>query len=779
MKDKGLDILELMRESISQANKQLGFTKPQLIKESVFEEEFDPNKHMPKFEVSKNWGTSGTLEANQIDAIIAPLIDSKATNGLERYKEAVGKLNAIFGEAEKKEGELATAAQAQATDVTRIISSLQLKNIIHAIINNKDAQTAGKLYELLMARIAGGFTPAEITTNIADFVDGDGNFISLKTVKQATGIKGSKFNLATAIAKKGEVKFLVCVKDQEPNTFKMNSYSFSVNKENYFNFILGSEKNVNMDLALAEMDALNKRFEKETADIQTGRKQRLGSKKSKELSISDLKFTLEDLKTKMYRVDNQKVKPAQQAFDEAAEGTPEKEAARKKLEAFTAEKKAIQDEIAVMQADYDAREKEADELSGTKKAEEPAAKGSLVESLAVTNIITDMANNSELAADIFAVLHPDKTESAPKDRTKAVRTYFMNLLTTFANKVKANSMSTRLLERNLRSVSGLNWTTEEIPSMIVQASGKKFLILTNLKKLDKTLEHIETLAGVELALETETDKELIAKYEKIFYKQKAITPQEENSITALLKNNESKYIEAKQVIQKSYMPFVKEYTQFAETKINKKTVTRAAAPQQAGSISMTDRLTNASAQYLAKKKVGDIETYVSGGELLQQVNDFWNKMSSFEGLEVENEKDESLNEANSPETVKGDAQFYISISNSREIAKATKGGNYDENYPTVFVTGKNLKDASEQSAKLFRDWAEPIYKGMHELTNGVNQYFIEDSVAGLSVADSGINSISGQVSKIKETGLQASKLTEEKEIVKNSALDDILSELFD
>jgi hypothetical protein len=129
----------------------------------------------------------------------------------------------------------------------------------------------------------------------------------------------------------------------------------------------------------------------------------------------------------------------------------------------------------------------------------------------------------------------------------------------------------------------------------------------------------------------------------------------------------------------------------------------------------------------------------------------------------------------------------VSLARARKIALATKDAEYDENYPTIIVSATNLKDSSIQSMELFKRWAEPIYRGMHEMTNGINQYFIEDLVDGLSVAQDGIEKVDSQITKVSETGLKATELKEEKqavsekpnlkEYIKSSPLDDILEEL--
>lgn len=775
MSQKDLDVLELMRESLLKANKQLGFTKEQILKESAFEEQFDPEKHMPKFEVSKNWGTTGTVEANQIDAIIKNIIDVNQPDGLERYKQAIGRMNQIFGATEKKEGELETTAEEPNAKITEIISSLQIKNIIHAIINNKDPQTAGKLYEFLMARIAGGFTPGEANINIADFLDGEGKFISLKTLKSGSKsvIKGSKVNLATAVAKKGEVIFLVCLKDQEPDTFKLSSYSFAVNKDNYFNFILGDNQNVNLDAVLGEMNSLEKRLSEISKDVEIGRKERIGAKILRQLDLDGLRGKLEQYTKKRGNIKNFKIAQAQEQFDNAQEGSPEKAEAKQLLDAALQEYNDNEANITDLKDEIASREAKA------KSGDKESAGENLNESLAQTQVISDIADNVQIAKDIFIMLNPTAEIKSDKD----VRKYFSDKLKPLESFLKSDPKALKLFKNSvaLYTKGREEWDPDTISKAIVRASGSKLLSLDNLKILDGVMDFIQTLSGIKLGIETETDPKILSDYEKLNDRAEQITSEEENRINSLFKQNEPIYNKIKQNLQISYRPFVETYTQFANVKIDKKNVSRTEPQVKAGEISIFDRLNTGLEKPLATKDVGGLKTQMSGKEVLEKVNDFWKKMEAFEGLTVKN-----LEEANSPDDIKKDLQFSVSIPKSKQVAQMTKGGKLDESYPTVFVTGKNLKTSSETTAKLFKDWAEPIYRGMHYLTNGVNRYFIEDDVAGLTLANNSASEVISSVTTIKEKGTKASELKENKqpqkvqsikEYIKNSPLDDILEDL--
>jgi hypothetical protein len=324
----------------------------------------------------------------------------------------------------------------------------------------------------------------------------------------------------------------------------------------------------------------------------------------------------------------------------------------------------------------------------------------------------------------------------------------------------------------------------EIPKSVVQASGKNLLKIENLKILSKAIDYAESLTGIELALETETEANKLKQYEEFLFGKLSIEARE--NIKGIFSENESKYLKAKQNLQKNFFPFIELYTQFANTQIQGKVIIPSNPIVKAGEYSiLADLDITRPDKPLANAPVGSSEQHLTGKQIFTKVNDFWKKMASFEGLVTE-----SLNEVEEPKIgveaepkkVSRETTFAVSLAKARRIALATKDAEYDESYPTIIVSATNLKESSTQSMELFRKWAEPIYRGMHELTNGVNKYFIQDDIAGLDKAEKGVQEVSGKIGEVKLTGLGASALTEveepiKQEPVKKSAFDDILEEL--
>ena len=241
---KELDLAQIMRDSIMKANKDLGFLKEQKADSSAFNEDFDLKKHMPSIELSpKKWGVVGTIEANQLDAVLKNIVPQGEQDGLARFKKALENLNKAVGTKFGKTGktEFTTFEQGETANINEIVSGLMVKNLMHNLITNMPAGAAGSAFEGFVARLTGGYTSNESDKPIQDLVDANGNFISLKLVIAGTEIKGSLSGLAKGIATSpnNKVIYLVCVKDRDNDPFKLTTYSFEVNEENFFKFATG------------------------------------------------------------------------------------------------------------------------------------------------------------------------------------------------------------------------------------------------------------------------------------------------------------------------------------------------------------------------------------------------------------------------------------------------------------------------------------------------------------------------------------------------------------
>jgi hypothetical protein len=694
MKKKDLDVLELMRESLIKANSQLGFTKKKLneqAQESAFKTEFDVERDMPSFKITKDWGTRGTTDAKELDAVIKSIIDISEKNGLKRYKKALQKLNEIVGATESVAGELPVPAEEAQLNLGQIVSSLQLKNLIHSIIAKQDAAASGKIYETLMARIAGGFMPGSEKYAIQDFEDGDGNYISLKTIaSQDTDIKGSKFNLALGIAKKGKVIYLVNVKDAEDNPFKMTPFSFVIDKDNYFYFIT---KGLDRQKINDEIDSLVGRFSKEKQDI---------TKKG-----AEKRAALEKRKERLFG------KPEESEKEE----TPSK-------------------------------------LDESTLSEQKDGKFEVAEKLNV---------KPEKAVEIYKKLFPAETTA----NIQSVRNKFKASIKSLEDVLKQDPKTKKLLANAYKLVNREDIEDFDIAGQIFTDSGTKIYKRKGLQNLIKAINYTDELSGLELALNAETDEKVSSDYEDLIYQPKKLSSEKVNDIKAEFEAKNKDYVAARQKLHKGLMPFYTLYDSFVNAFEKPESVPHEKPSEKSGERTLAQSLTNQEYHTVAKDATG---AEISGKQLSDKINNFWNLFTTFEATE------ETLSESVEKET-----QFSITIAQAKAVAKDSKTGQLDESYPTIVVTYQALEESATKSAELFKQWARPVFEGMHYLKQGINQYFIEDSVDGLSTAQDGIEKVDSQITKISETGLKATELKENKqsfkEYIKKSPLDDILEDL--
>jgi hypothetical protein len=686
MNKKEIDILELMRESIIRANKELGFDKKTAITEqaadkTAFDEPFDAEKHMPKFQVSKEWGLQGTTDANQIDAIIANIVDSSEQNGLARYKKTLAKMNDILGKSYATETSLPTEKKPQGQfNLNEIVSSMQLKSMIHAIIGTQDPKVAGKLYESLLARIGKGFQPSTETYSIEDFIDGQGNYISVKTIRSGSGITGSKTNLAIALAKKGEVYYLVNVKDSEENPFKVSAFSFKVTKGNFFYFITGKK---DYKTAQEQMSLIKDRLNIVRKELGTAKQER-----------------------------EQELEKVSKALD--AEEAPQKQQAEYLKEAYEAK-------------------------------------------------VFQRGDINQNVINAYKKVYPSEQNVT----FETIKNKFNEILKSASDSISSDAQQKNFLDNLLKLVAKTNnpsVLSDSLYTVIPGSGSDKMFKEKSFMLLQGAVEQMDSTPVEKMAHLLETDPKLSEKIKKLFFKPEEIKDNEQgtkekqiNDINAEISNNKSKYTEIVNKVRKNLSQFNNLYEtlkQSTEQKIDKKTP--------------TDKYDIAA----SAKKSGEY-----AGSFEKDLESFWNEV---EGVSLSETFAEMLNEEKSSG---GATQFEISIQNAKKLAGEDASANFDESYEPIVVAYEGLKDSVSESALLFKKWAEPIYEGMHYLTQGINQYFIEDSISGLTVAkDKGVDKVDAQIKVLSKTPASAIKtqIPESlKESIKKSALDDILIELLD
>lgn len=273
------ELLEVTRNAIKKANEDLGFAETLTESKKDGEgysalEEFDEEKHLGFLQIRpKQWGVKGTFERQELDAILKSIIPESAS-GIERFKKSMENLSKILG---MKIGETGIFIKdsGQESNLQQVFSSIQISNLLHSIIYQQSAQNAGKIFEGMVAAIVGGAGNNEDDSAIEDLYDDKGNYISLKVLNPKTSVKGSGLNLLKALCKQDNrgVTYLVCIKNTQSEPLSFRTFSFTINKENVFNFLSAkpsiSIRDIEENISFVKDDFLKQSFgRKGTADDQ-------------------------------------------------------------------------------------------------------------------------------------------------------------------------------------------------------------------------------------------------------------------------------------------------------------------------------------------------------------------------------------------------------------------------------------------------------------------------------------------------------------------------------
>lgn len=244
IKKKNIDIGQILRRSSYEAKVKHGIVqnlheanvgdKPKYVYK-----EFDPEEALKKIQLKpKKWGKKGTFEANHLDILLSNL-GVAGGDGLASVRTMLQTLNRVLGVQVGEYGlPVFSEDKEEAASLTEIVSSLQIKDILHSIIYEQEASAAGTILEGMMARVVSGEQSSIVKRPIQDVVDGSGNYISLKVLDDSSEFKGSKLNLAKGIAEKGSITYLLFVKNTKDDPFMIKTHSFKINKDNYFPFML-------------------------------------------------------------------------------------------------------------------------------------------------------------------------------------------------------------------------------------------------------------------------------------------------------------------------------------------------------------------------------------------------------------------------------------------------------------------------------------------------------------------------------------------------------------
>lgn len=715
---KVIDYDKIVRDSFIKAQRDLGILKEQAgTKASAFIEPFDKQKHMPAFQFkATEWGLKGSTDANQIDAIITAIVGNKA----DVAKDNLSKLKIVLEELNKNLGVEASAyaglknvpeEEQQVSSLRQIVASMQLKSLISSIIA-QNPNAAGKIFEGLVARMVGGYSNNPIDNPIQDFVDGQGNYISLKTIKSTTEIKGSKANLAKGIAAKGAVTYLVCIKNADSDPFKMQIFSFKVNDKNFFYFINGVTSMYELtpelkDKIRADINGIYKFFK----IIEP-------NKKSNPDSLTSA--------PKQPVAEATKPKKKSQQLDPSQEQPP----------------------AGVVQMDvinqYFAQESEsfASMSDDQKIAEFQKRLKVVIDSINITD--TEQEEYYDRAINFYKELAP-KSISGPSV-WKASYEDIKNSM--FFKKQDADPFK------------AVTWNSLYYVVKKIKAENNKFALAAI---FDKDANFREKAKKIYNRLEDGANFG-----DSLVF----------NELLKDVTNEHGYYVDKKDELGNKFNSFVNfiEKIEKAKKDANTEKFKQTALP-------ITPRpLTD----YI-RGSIAAGQTPAKDAELEQELEVFWSKISTAIPAQSLNEAEETDTEETfdkkddgdtEQKKVKGETQFELSVATVREFAiQNQKETEYDDSYPEVIVARTQLFNSAKKNGKLFENWAEPIYKSMHYLTQGINRYFLEDDIGGLSSKADKDNNIPGAMlaaeqlatdtKDIASKGLKASELTENKNNLNN------------
>lgn len=729
---KELDLAQIMRDSIMKANKDLGFLKEAQAQESAFDEDFDPKKHMPSLALTpKKWGAMGTIEAKQLDAVLKNLIPS-GEDGIARFKQGLLNLNkslgTTFGKTGKSEFPTYEDQTGGASSINEIVSGLIVKSLMHNLIVHMPASAAGTAFEGFISRFAGGYLPNEGDNPIQDFVDANGNFISLKLVIGTTGIQGSLANLAkgVATAPQNKVIYLVCVKDKDNDPFKITTYSFEVNEGNFFKLASGV-LNPSPEIVSSIKQKIYKELGVATTVAPTNTSEIIREALTKDYVERELTKKYEEI-FKQYFINN----------------NSDKEPTRPAIRAFVNSKIDQSETLTEQEFQLFKQLVAKRHLDKDGFGKDP------------------ISFKEKLKKEIFI----DSDAAAKLVKAQKFSEIFINLPAAIAK------ASDEEIEDILRSSdTGKKYIKDIEASSLEKEKQKTILDNSKIKVYQSFLKDnsVSDLGQLEKKIPSDQKDKLDKQAEEVS------KTQYERTAGALYKRSgtEARLEKAKEELKAEFLKVKEKLKPIVNMLAEIEEVINQVAPQPEA---LTD------AEKKAKQKIekpAETPEAATASEEAQKL--FFKYLKGYYSGNVENAQ-ESLSEA---ETTSG-TQFSIAQSSVKQLAKPI-----DYDYPQIIIDKSELFGSAQKNAEVFKDWIEPIYRGMHYLTQGVNQYFVEDLPIGLvNAEEKGIKEVKNSIDKFKtkQAGGQgggapkASQVdqqqpTQQTESKKTSLNDDFLSDI--
>jgi hypothetical protein len=727
---KKIDYDRIVRDSFLKAQKDLG-----LVKEATIE---------PPTLQTKKWGSKVHTEYKNLSTLLEPIrrkagIGVNQPASISQAKNLISSLNELLGIKEEeylgsKTGVTTVEKQkTPAASLQDIVSSLYLMRILVSVLNEQQANVAGRAFESLMAVLFLGNVSGEHKP-IEDIITQANEYISLKAITTRGRVEGSIANLAKSLtaSPNSEVFYLVAVKDQSEGATKINFYSFVVTIETFFlltkpDLKLFKDESVELtDEGKAFLNSIyqidptaNSSYDNAIEAIKnSGSLPMLSVNESAVAELSSVKdidkfaaqYALDKaLGQQTIPVDNIKGSPSQDKYIKILQN------ARQELLTQTEENlKAITDE----------QYSSAAAILG-KTIPEFASGGAVATKQAFTKYMDDVVFG--ISGSSLGIFKSSKLKTLEK----------------VIEEINFSELPVEKIEERIAAVRTFD---KEKTTGALEAAFREELkdVITNHPELEQKygtdLQDVYFrnffAAYEDFGEKTVIRSEKTGKTVKPFYDLTALLDSEfEKRIDIYRKE----YLQYKKSIISPFLPLLN-YAKEVSAYIRKK--------GSEGNVKLNQSQFNSANQTLASQRKRFLEYLFGGGAT-------GGKTGIFKNITVNRAK-------------AGKFEYPL-----KDIAKM--GIEIDDTYDTLFLDSRKLFESADLNAKKFNEFVEPFNRNAKALKEGWDQYIIEDNPEGLQTVSGSLNNIREHIKKFAKEGSEsefkkASELTEVLKLTKEAAI---------
>jgi len=269
IKKKDIDLGSIVKQSILESKKDLGIIAEQenskTNKKKFVYREFDPIRDIKLVDMNPGaWSLAGNPDANDIDAVLQNLVEA-GEDPIQKIKSLFKNLNELMKVTKTSAGLTISKSAREFSSQQEKFSHAQIMRLLYTMFVESKPGVTGTWFESFIARAVGGYSTNRDDITIEDVRVGN-NFLSLKVISSGTDITGSKFNLARGILSAEEaggadsgIIYLVCVKDTNSFPMYFETFSFKINKNNFFKFVC-RKPNPTADEIKAQAESILGRF---------------------------------------------------------------------------------------------------------------------------------------------------------------------------------------------------------------------------------------------------------------------------------------------------------------------------------------------------------------------------------------------------------------------------------------------------------------------------------------------------------------------------------------